>query len=975
MKHEHGFVLQSVSRIAELDTDASLYEHEATGARLLSLVNEDANKVFGISFRTPPEDSTGVAHILEHSVLCGSEKYPLKDPFVQLLKGSLQTFLNALTFPDKTVYPVASQNLRDFYNLIDVYLDAVLFPLISRETFLQEGWHYDLRDPDGPLAIQGVVYNEMKGVYSSPDSLSLERSQQSLFPDTMYGLDSGGDPSVIPTLTYEKFRAFHQDHYNPSNALAFFCGNDPPEERFRILHRAFQRFERRPPAPAVRAPAVFEAPRVLQSDYAIGPDEPADGRSIVTLNWLLSDSAEPFETMALHVLAHMLVETPASPLRKALLDSGLGEDLAGAGLESELRQIYFSTGLRNVRRDGAEDVERIALETLQSLAGDGIDPRLMEAALNTLEFHLRENNTGSLPRGLALMFRALVPWLHGSDPVAMLAFEEPLRQLKDEWRREPRAMERRLKRWFLDNPHRTRVELHPRHGLEEARRAEEKASLQRALQRMDADRRRELMEQTSHLIELQSRPDSPAAVASLPLLERSEINREEPPVPEALRRAAGCDLLLHELRTNGVLYVDIGFDLAPLSGEERALLPLLGRAFLEAGTARTDYVSLAHRIGSRTGGIYPSLLFGCGPDAVTPASAFHLRGKCTRDQVGEMLNLFEEMLNEVNLADAERLLQIMREEKAGIESGLIPSGHQFVRTRLESRFHDAGRALEAAEGLDQLARLKRWIARAESDFDAWAETIRRAREALVDRGRMHLNATGDADLLDRAGPDLETFPRRFPNRVAAGRIWEAPGGPRHEALSTSSRVNYVGMGLRLGTVEAPVRGADLAVARYLRTAWLWEQVRVLGGAYGAFCTLDRRTGVLQFGSYRDPHIDRTLDVYRRTPEFLRTCPLDESEVRRAIIGAIGALDTYRFPDALGYRSLTRRLLGVNPEEVQRVRDEIIGTETRDFRAFADRLEQAADGAWTVILADDAAIRSSRYAADCAPTVTPVAREA
>src|SRR6202165_459309 len=435
MTATHGFELIREQALAEINSTARYYRHAKTGAELLSLLNSDENKVFGATFGTPPADSTGVAHILEHSVLCGSRKYPIKEPFVELMKRSLNTFLNAMTFPDKTCYPVASQNVQDFYNLIDVYLDAVFFPRLTPQIFQQEGWHYELDAPDAPLIYKGVVFNEMKGNYSSPDSMLRELSQQSLYPDITYGLDSGGDPKHIPDLTYAQLKAFHQRHYHPSNAKLFFYGDDDPDERLRLLDAYLGAFGPIDVDAKVPLQPRFTAPKRLARTYAAGNadlearsgdeagTEQATKETMLTVNWMLDEVVDVEAALALAILDHVLVGTPAAPLYKALIDSGLGEALTGGGLDDGLRPPMFSVGLKGIDPADAEKVELLIADTLGALFEKGIDPLTIEAALNTVEFRLRENNTGAFPRGIVFMLRALESWLHGRDPVRPLAFE------------------------------------------------------------------------------------------------------------------------------------------------------------------------------------------------------------------------------------------------------------------------------------------------------------------------------------------------------------------------------------------------------------------------------------------------------------------------------------------------------------------------------------------------------------------------
>lgn len=451
MTIHRDFELLKTQNIPELNTEARLYRHIETGAQVLSLINEEDNKVFGITFRTPPKDSTGVAHILEHSVLCGSRKYPVKEPFVELLKGSLKTFLNAFTYPDKTCYPVASTNTQDFYNLIDVYLDAVFYPLITRHIFQQEAWHLDMEDASGPITYKGVVYNEMKGAYSSPDSLLAEYSQRSLFPDNTYGFDSGGEPSSIPTLTYEEFLEFHRRYYHPSNARIYFYGNDDPDRRLDILSTFLNDFTRMEIDSGIPLQGPFPSPRRVMRAFAASDSE-GKPKGMMTVNWLLPELSSPELNLSLQVVQYVLLGMPGSPLRKALIDSGLGDDIAGTGLEKELRQGYFSTGLKGIAPENADRIESLIIETLESLAREGVDVETIEAALNTVEFRLRENNSGAYPRGLVLMLRSLSTWLYDGDPLALLAFDAPLSRVKSRFLTDRSYFRQMIEKCFLEIP-------------------------------------------------------------------------------------------------------------------------------------------------------------------------------------------------------------------------------------------------------------------------------------------------------------------------------------------------------------------------------------------------------------------------------------------------------------------------------------------------------------------------------------------
>ncbi|MCA9980006.1 MAG: insulinase family protein, partial [Anaerolineales bacterium] len=525
---QHGFQLLREEEIDELNTTARLYRHVQSGAELLSLSNSDENKVFGVTFRTPPTDSTGIAHIMEHSVLCGSRKYPVKEPFVELIKGSLKTFLNAFTYPDKTCYPVASQNEQDFYNLVDVYLDAVFHPLITPQHLQQEGWHYEI-DPDKEEVIyKGVVFNEMKGVYSSPEGLLGRYTQQTLFPpDHTYAQDSGGTPEAITDLTYEQFKSFHETFYHPANSRIFFYGDDDVDERLRLLDEYLQEFEAIEVDSAVTAVALSQEAKQYTFPYAVDDDTPpAEATHLLEINWLLPELPDMADDLALSVLGHVLSGTAGSPLRKALIESGLGEDMMGGGFSRSLRQPIFSVGMKGIAAENVDKVEPLILETLANLSETGFDPEAIEAAINTVEFRLREQNTGSFPRGLAVMLSSLSTWLYDDDPLKPLRFEAPLTAVKTAYETNPNYFADLLRDLVVNNLHRTTVILEPDTAEAQRQEANEKARLEQAQAGMTPAELEEIVRTAEALRTHQETPDDPAELAKLPMLTLDDLEKE-----------------------------------------------------------------------------------------------------------------------------------------------------------------------------------------------------------------------------------------------------------------------------------------------------------------------------------------------------------------------------------------------------------------------------------------------------------------
>lgn len=934
--HHHGFELVSETTVEELSSRVRMWHHKATGAQLLSFCNEDENKVFGVSFRTPPKDSSGVAHILEHSVLCGSERYPVKEPFVELLKGSLQTFLNAFTYPDKTCYPVASTNLQDFRNLVDVYLDAVFFPRIDENIFRQEGWHIDAETADGPWNYKGVVYNEMKGVYSSPDSVLSEQSQQSIFPDHLYGLDSGGNPERILELTYEQFRDFHRSYYHPGNGRFFFWGDDPEEARLELLGSVLARFGRIDVASAVPLMPRRDTPRLLEVPFAAGEDET---RGMVTVNWLLGETLDAERNFALHMLEHILLGMPGSPLRRALIESGLGEDVAGVGLEAELRQMYFSVGLKGIDPADAGRVEVLIMDTLAALAEEGIDADAVEAAFNSVEFSLRENNTGRYPRGLAVMVRSLTTWLYEGDPLALLAFERPLGLIKAGIGAGG-YFERIIRECFLDNTHRATVSLVPDMKLEERREEAERERIARVQAHLAPADREAVVALAASLRAQQEMADSADALATIPRLGLADLPRENRPIPIEVKGGGRVPALYHDIDTSGIAYAELLFDLSAVPARLLPLVPLFGRALLEMGTARRDFVQLGMRIAAKTGGIDADTLFATTRATRRPVAHMVVSGKATRDKTADLVDILREVLIEARFDDGERFARMVLEEKARQEHSLVPSGHGVVAARLRARFTVAGWLDEMTGGIAYLFALRELADRAKDDWPSVQAELETLRRLVLRRGGMLCNLTADAATADIALPLFDALGADMPDVAVEDAVWTPDTLPDAEALIVPAQVNYVGKGANLYDLGYTYHGSANVVLKHLRMAFLWDRVRVQGGAYGAFCAFDRMSGVLTQVSYRDPNVERTLDVYDRSADYLRTVTLDGRELTSAIVGAIGDLDAHMLPDARGEASMLRHLTGDTEEVRQVMREQMLSTTQQHFRDFADAMDAA-----------------------------------
>ncbi|MEJ2758104.1 MAG: insulinase family protein [Anaerolineales bacterium] len=892
-----AFELIEERDLPELNSIGRLYRHKTTGAQLLSIINEDENKVFSINFRTTPQDSTGVAHILEHSVLNGSEKYPVKEPFVELIKGSLQTFVNAFTFPDKTCYPVASQNLQDFYNLIDVYMDATLHPLIPPHILDQEGWHYEVDEESGELIYKGVVFNEMKGAMSDPNGLLGEVIQNSLFPDNLYRFNSGG---TVP--------------------------------------------------------------------YAVSDeDEP---KYYVAANWVLGEQTNPQDVMGLGILAHILVGTSASPLRKALIDSGYGEDVVGGGVGPYLRQMTFSTGLKGVKPEDTAKVEGLIEETLEDLAENGIDPEMIAASMNTVEFRLRENNTGAFPRGLLLMLRAMTTWLYDGDPFAPLAYEEPLDTIKQAIA-ERAYFEGLLKKYFLENTHRSMVILEPDPDLNRRQDEEEIARLRAVKEGLDDKSFADLAAHAQELKVLQGTPDSPEALATLPFLKLEDLDKENTTIPLEVFDENGVEVLYHDLFTNGIVYFDLSFNLAGVPQDLLPYLSLFASGMVKMGTESEDYVQLSQRIGKETGGVAPSLLLANKFHAGGSVTRLVVRAKSTVDKFGSTLDILRDILLTTNYDQPERFKQILMERKARMESGLIPSGHRVVNRRLKAAHSMAGWLDEQTHGLENLFFTRKLLDKMETDWDGVVARFQQIRELVVNRKSLLLNVTLDAENWGKVHPQLVDWTEAFPEKPVQTAKWQPPAPAPAEGLTIPAQVNYVGKGTNLYDLGYEPDGSISVICKYLGTTYIWEKIRVQGGAYGGHILFDLFGGSFNFISYRDPNLIRTLENYDGTVDFLKSLEISQDELVKSIIGTIGDMDTYQLPDAKGYASMTRYLTGYSEAMRQQIREQVLSTTAADFRSLADVLEKAREHSNVVVLGAANSIAEANEEQNGFLTIRPV----
>ncbi len=798
----------------------------------------------------------------------------------------------------------------------------------------------------------------MKGVYSSPDSQLSELSQQSLFPDITYGLDSGGNPEVIPSLTHERFLDFHRTYYHPSNAWIFFYGDDDPEARLDLLRDYLDRFERLEVDSTIAPQPVFAEPRELRRAFEASGEE-GEALGMLTMNWLFPAKSDPETVLACKILDYLLTGMNASPLRKALIESGLGEDLTGVGIEHEMAQMYYSVGMKGVLPENFDAVRSLIIDTLTGLVTHGFDADLIEAGINSAEFDLRENNTGSYPRGLIVMLRALGSWLYDLDPLALVAFEAPLASLKARLAAGEQVFEDLIRRQILENPHMTTVILAPEVGHAAVVEAKEQELIQtlRAAQAEVTDE--DLVQRTGFLRQMQEAPDAPEALATIPFLSREDIEPAVRVVPTDAAVWGESTVLRHDLPTNDICYLDLALDLTRIPDRLIPLVPLFGRALTEMGTTREDYVSFSKRINSKTGGVHARCLLSQQEDSPAPVARLVVRAKAISERVGDMLDIVRDALVMARFDDRERFRQMVLEEKAGLEHALVPSGHHFVGLRLRSHFNLADSLQERMGGLESLFFTRELAQRVDSDWPGVLVDLETLRAAIATRRDAVLNLTMDGTGLAAHEPRFRDFLGQLASSAPEGDAWAAPARRDREGIIIPAQVNYVGKVCDLHAQGYCFHGSSLVATKYLRTTWLWEQVRVLGGAYGGFCNHGRLSGLMSYGSYRDPNIVSSLAAFDGCGAFLEKVSLDRGELLKAIIGTSGDLDPYQLPDAKGFTALNHHLAGVTTATRQRIRDEVLATDERDFRAFGSVLREAASSGLVCVLGGEEALAKAK----------------
>ncbi len=936
----HGFTVEDVTELPDIRSTALRVQHDKSGARALHLHNEDTENLIALAFRTPPPDHTGLPHILEHTVLCGSKQYPVKDPFVELLKTSLATFLNAMTYSDKTVYPCSSMVERDYFNLAGVYCDAVFQPLITEKHFKQEGHHFDFAEagsPDTDLIIKGIVFNEMKGAYSDLDGIIYRDMGTQLCPDNAYGFDSGGNPDYIPELTYDNFVDFHRNYYHPSNSFIFIFGNISTEQHLEFLDQRLSSFDRIEIDTSIAQQPRWGEPRRTALTYPIGPDDETAGKTAVVATFLTNDVTDALSALSMNVIEYYLVGNAASPLRKALEDSKLGEALTSSGYLDWQRDTLFTVGLKGSEQERADEIVELVLATCRKVVAEGLDKEKVEAAFHRLELSSREIK-GMYP--LHMMDRVYNSWIYDADPLYHLRLNEHLAELRKRFETEEGFLEGKLEELIVDNPHYTVSTYSPDKEYMAKKEKGENEKLAKIKETLSDDDKERIVKEAAELDEMQSTPNSPEALATLPRLSLSDI----PPEPFELNtieeEVDGSTVLYTDEFANGINYLQMTFDLSGIDDDLIDYLSLYSEVFQKMGAGDDDYVRMAERQAASTGGIGAGVGTGSkigDPDFVRPS--FTVSSKAINAKLGDMLGLVEQKILGTDLTDMDRLKDIILQGRVGRRSSIVPSGNAYASSHAARHLSRNCALSERMNGVSEIQLMDLFADQFDDRQGDLIEKLERIREFILGRGKLTTSFVGAepqyAQLKDFIGSFLGRLDDRGPGEES--RDFASALGSK-EGIATPADVAFVARAWRTASIDQPEAAALLMLSVHLSYGYLWDNIRVKGGAYGCRAGYDSTNGIFTLSSYRDPYIKETLDVYTGLFDFITgQMDLSPAGVEQAIIGTVKTLDRPIRPGQAGSTALSRHMSGSTAEFRKEFRARLLTLTGDDVRNVANNL--------------------------------------
>lgn len=966
-----GYKIMRREPVERLDGTYIELVHEATGARHVHIECADDNNAFAVFFPTVPHDSTGVAHILEHVVLAGSQRYPVRDPFFSMTRRSLATFMNAFTSADSTVYPFSTRNSKDFRNLLDVYLDATFFPLLSEDAFKQEGIRFEFDEPaneNSGLRYKGVVFNEMKGALATPAEAVHRAIGRTLFRGTTYEHVSGGDPEHIPDLTWQQLRAFHARHYHPSNSYFYTYGDQPLERTLETIERTvLSRFRRIDVDFSIPDVARFEQPQRATEPFPITPAEDPSRKSQALVAWLTIPTADSFRLLAMRVLAEVLLGNAGAPLRKALIDSGIGSALSdGSGLHDDYKETVFGAGLKGIAEGDAEKVERVVIDTLQRLADEGVDQSQVDAAIHHLEFEKRERSNAGFPYALRLLFTIMPAYHYGGDPVKALNFDADLDHLQNA-RREGRFFENLIRAELLDNAHRGLLVARPDPELEDRRRQAELDRLRRIEATLDEAAKRRIVDDA---VRLKTEQEAKQDLAVLPTLELTDIPMRFEDVPHRDAAVEHATVEFYPQPTNGITYLDLRTDFSTLTPEQKDLLPLFSRVLTQSGAAGQDYVQIAARIAATTGGV------GAAPQVQSLAvqddfiESFVLSGRALDRNARPFVELLADLVARLEI-EPKRLKEVIAEIATRLDTSIAGLGFQFAILRAHSKLNAEGASNDRLQGIEMLHTMRRLAKLGEHELGGVIRTLDDIRTRLFASGRLRIIVTCEEQMIPELQQLLDGLVAQLPDGGVNGhaaRVERLDGGS--EARTAPVPVAFNVRIFRTVRYTHPDAPALLVLANYVRDTFMHRELREKGGAYGGYAQAGTASGVFYFGSYRDPNVVRTYDVFDRAIAWITESPIDPEQLKEAILGACGDVDPLESPDIKGRREATNRATGFTRELRERFKKRLLEVTPDDLRRVA-RTHLMQGSAQTTVAGPELIERAQRERPGLFDIVAPV----
>lgn len=956
-----GFVVERIDSLPSINATMIRLQHQNTGARFMHLERDDDNHLFAVGFRTPPDDSTGVAHILEHTALCGSERFPVRDPFFSMLKRSLNSFMNAMTASDWTLYPFSSMNRKDFQNLLDIYLDAAFFPQLTERDFSQEGHRLEFAEADNsqsPLEYKGVVYNEMKGAMSDPSSLLSRRMGRHLYPTTTYRHNSGGEPADIPVLTWQQLRDFHARYYHPSNSWFFSSGNlDLPALLATVEDRVLKKFDRLELDSEVPAEQPLSAPQQVTEPYPLDEGEPLKKRSMVQIAWLANDINDSFERLAMSLLSTLLLGNPAAPLYKALLDSGLGANLApGVGYHDDNRSTFFAAGLQGTDPEQLPAIEKLVLETLEQVAKDGFSRERIDGVIHRMEFANREVTGDSYPYSLLLLMRLMGPWIHGGDPLAALNFDDNLATLLQELDRGP-FFENLIRQRLLENPHRVTLLLKPDTNLGPQLDAETRAELDKINQQLTEAEKQQLVEQALALKKAQEEPED---LSCLPTLELSDIPAEEPAVEVDRQQLAGVNCCWFDQPTNGIGSVALNFGLAGLSDQQLNYLPIFSSLLTQVGAGERDYLQMAQRMEAVSGGISARTSLLDDPNSLDGFTAsFEVKGKALLRNCKPLFELLTDIVLSPDFTDLQRIHTVLNQLKVSMENSVPQSGHTYAARTAAACLTATARRREQWSGLSQVAMIRQFADKKIEELQSLADELAQIARQLFCQGQLQAAVTVEKANFAPFRSGLEGLFKQLP---AAVKSIDPPAqpfspGPKRRGFIWSLPVNYVTRAFRAVPFSHLDSAALTVLSKLLRAEFLHREIREKGGAYGGMASYNSEAGIFTMLSYRDPHILRTLQVYDQAIDWAATGKFTAESLKEAVLAVFSDLDKPLSPAGVGSQEFANLRQGLTLEMRNRMRQQLLAVDATALQNVAQKYLQQGQSAVSV-LAGEAALQQA-----------------